>query len=53
MIVICDTPNLGDDFILRKSQKKQKSPRRAKNIEAHNPSLFHDNSELEDVICQN
>jgi hypothetical protein len=52
--VNCDTPVLGDDdFILRNSKKNQKSLRRAKIIEAHNPRLFHDYSELENVICQN
>ncbi len=52
--VICDTPGLGDDFILGNSKKNlQKSPRRTKIIEAHNPRLFHDNSELEDLICKN
>jgi hypothetical protein len=52
--VICETPGLGDDFILGNSKKNlQKSPRRTKITEAHNPRLFHDNSELEDVICKN
>ena len=50
--VICDTPVLGDDLIFGNSKKPTEISKKEKFIEAHNPRLFHDNSEYEDVVCQ-
>jgi hypothetical protein len=51
--VICDTPVLGDNFIFWNSQKTPRNLQEGLKLEEeHNPRLFHDNSEYEDVSCQ-
>jgi hypothetical protein len=51
--VICETPVLGDDFILGNSKKTPRNLQEGPQLLRHNPRLFHHNSEVVDVICQN